>query len=193
MKLFSTVLMGALALSTAALARPAPDFTLMDTTGTPVSLSDFSDKIVVLEWTNRQCPFVRKFYDEGHMVDIKKAIAGDDLVWLSINSGAEGKQGHVDMEGALKLFESDYKGSTAYLRDTDGKVGKLYGAKTTPHMFVIKSGEIVYEGAIDSIPSYRSSDIDKAENYVKSAVNALRSGTAVATATSTPYGCGVKY
>ena len=136
---------------------------------------------------------MRKFYDEGHMVDIKKAIAGDDLVWLSINSSAEGKQGHVDMEGALKLFESDYKGSTAYLRDADGKVGKLYGAQTTPHMFVVKSGEIVYEGAIDSIPSYRSRDIENAENYVHSAVKELREGKAITLAGSNPYGCSVKY
>ncbi|MDE0723892.1 MAG: redoxin domain-containing protein [Alphaproteobacteria bacterium] len=193
MKLFSTLLMGTLAVSTAAFARPASDFTLMDANGTPVSLSDFSDKIVVLEWTNRHCPFVRKFYDEGHMAKVKQNIAGDDLVWITINSSAEGKQGHVNMEEALKLFESDYTGSTAYLRDPDGKIGKLYGAQTTPHMFVIQSGEIVYEGAIDSIPSYRSSDIEKAENYVASAVKALRAGTSIATATSKPYGCGVKY
>lgn len=193
MKLFSTMLMGALALSTAAFARPAPDFTLMDTNGEPVSLSDYNDKIVVLEWTNRGCPFVNKFYEAGDMAKVKQRVAGDDLVWLTINSSAEGKQGHVNMEEALKLFETDYVGSTAYLIDADGTVGKAYGAKTTPHMFVVKDGKIAYEGAIDSIPSYKTSDIEKADNYVEMAVEALRSGEAVAQANTTPYGCGVKY
>ncbi|NDC56587.1 MAG: thioredoxin family protein, partial [Alphaproteobacteria bacterium] len=157
--------------------------------------SDFKGKTVVLEWTNHDCPFVRKFYEAGKMQEYQKAAVADGVVWLSIISSAPGKEGHVDGVKANELTASRNAAPSHVLLDETGTVGKLYGAKTTPHMFIIDaSGVVQYHGAIDSIPSTNAADIDKATNYVTAALADLKAGKAVAAlGQSRPYGCSVKY
>jgi peroxiredoxin len=187
----------AVGLSSAAFAatvgQPAPGFTLTDSNGQTHSLADFKGKTVVLEWTNHECPFVVKHYGANNMQQ-QQAAAGDNVVWLSINSGAAGKQGHVDGAGANAVMAKNGHKSTAYLLDADGKVGQAYGAKTTPHMYVIDaSGNLAYNGAIDSIPSADQADIPKATQYVTQALGEIKAGKPVSVATTKPYGCSVKY
>lgn len=172
----------------------APDFTLKDTTGTEHSLSDFKGKYVVLEWTNHGCPFVVKYYKEGHMQALQKEMTEKDVVWLVVNSNAAGKQGHVTPEqGQKQITEKGIK-ATAVLLDTGGNVGRAYDARVTPHMFLIApDGTLIYQGAIDSISSTKVEDIEKADNYVKSAYKAHKAGEPVVNHTTKPYGCGVKY
>ena len=172
----------------------APAFTLKDSTGKEHSLSDFKGKFVVLEWFNEGCPFVKKHYTSGNMQKLQGEYTGKDVVWLSINSSAPGEQGHMTTDSAPKTI-SDWKiKSTKILFDHDGKVGKMYGAKTTPHMFVIdKEGKLVYQGAIDSKPTANTADIDSAENYVKVALDSTMAGKPVENASTKPYGCSVKY
>lgn len=172
----------------------APAFTLTDIDGTQRSLSDFAGKTVVLEWVNFDCPFVKKHYDSGNMQKLQKQYTAEDVVWLSVISSAPGKQGNYP-PAELKTMEKD-KGAapTAVLLDPDGKVGKAYGAKTTPHMYVIDGkGVLVYEGAIDSEPSTDQADIAGATNYVAGAVEAVKAGKPVEPATTQAYGCSVKY
>lgn len=172
----------------------APGFTLTDTNGHAHSLSDFEGKIVVLEWTNYGCPFVKKHYNSGNMQRLQTELTGQDVVWLSICSSKPGGQGN--MSPADWNAEAKKKGveSTAILIDEDGKVGRQYGAMTTPHMFVIDvSGKLAYNGAIDSIASTSGSDVEKAENYVAQAVAALKAGDSLQTPLTKPYGCSVKY
>ena len=173
---------------------PAPAFTLKDTSGKTHSLSDYKGKFVVLEWFNEGCPFVKKHYTSGNMQKLQKEYTGKDVVWLSINSSAEGEQGHVTPETAPKTI-SDWKmDATKILLDHDGKVGKTYGAKTTPHMFVIdKEGKLVYQGAIDSKPTPNTADVNDAENYVKVALDNSMAGKPVENSSTKPYGCSVKY
>lgn len=172
----------------------APDFTAVDTHGDEHSLSDFKGKYVVLEWANYECPFVKKHYDHGNMQAVQKELAGEDLVWLTIYSSADGKQGSYTAEEAnAKMAERDVM-VTAALFDRSGEIGKEYGAKTTPHMFVIdKEGKVAYQGAIDDQPTPAASSLEGAENYVIDAVAALRAGEAVEVTDTQPYGCGVKY
>jgi peroxiredoxin len=172
----------------------APDFTLADTSGETHSLSDFKGKYVVLEWTNHQCPFVVKHYAEGNMQAMQKALTSDGVIWLQIVSSAPGKQGYLTAEDGEALRAKNKMHSTALLLDSTGVVGKQYDARTTPHMYLINpEGALVYQGAIDSIRSTRSSDIAKATNYLKSAYESLIAGKPVAEGTTTPYGCSVKY
>ncbi len=172
----------------------APDFTLTDTTGVAHRLSDFKGKYVVLEWTNHQCPFVVKHYSSGSMQATQKALTGDGVVWLQIVSSAEGKQGYVTAAEGEALREAQKMASTAMLLDASGEVGRAYGARTTPHMFLINpEGVLVYQGAIDSIKSARVSDLPKATNYVKAAYASAKAGEPVAVESTSPYGCGVKY
>jgi peroxiredoxin len=172
----------------------APGFTLKDTSGTEHSLSDFEGKYVVLEWTNHGCPFVVKYYKEGHMQALQKKMTGKGVIWLSMNSNAAGKQGHVSPEAGQQLIADKGIEATAMLLDTDGKVGRAYDARVTPHMYLIDpAGMLIYQGAIDSIKSTSVSDIDQAENYVLSAYQAHKTGEPVAKPTTKPYGCGVKY
>jgi peroxiredoxin len=190
---------GLLALSTAAYAgvetgAEAPDFTLTDTTGTEHSLSDFGGKYVVLEWTNHQCPFVVKHYSEGHMQALQEQMTGKDVVWLQVISSAPGKQGYLEPEAAEALREENGHQSTAMLLDPTGKVGQMYDARTTPHMYLIDpEGTLVYQGAIDSIKSTRVSDIPEATNYLVAAYERDSAGEPVENASTTPYGCSVKY
>lgn len=172
----------------------APDFSLNDTSGTEHSLSDFKGKYVVLEWTNHGCPFVAKYYKEGHMQALQEKMTGKDVVWLIVNSGAPGKQGHLTPEKGQKLIADKKIKASALLLDEDGKVGRAYDARVTPHMYVIApEGKLIYQGAIDSIASTRVADIEKAENYVKAAYEVHKKGKKVENPTTKPYGCGIKY
>ncbi len=172
----------------------APGFTLTDATGKAHSLADFKGKFVVLEWLNHGCPFVKKHYDGGNMQALQKEFTGKDVVWLSICSSAEGKQGHMTPEQAVEIAKEKGAAPTAVLLDGDGKVGRLYDAKVTPHMFVINpDGLLVYNGAIDSIKSTDSKDVAKATNHVRAALEEAMQGKPVSITTTTPYGCSVKY
>lgn len=172
----------------------APDFTLPDSNGNTRSLSDYRGKIVVLEWLNHGCPFVQKHYNSGNMQKLQKAYTSKGIVWFSIISSAPGKQGYMTPEEATKAVQQKKAAPTAVLLDPEGTVGKLYGAKTTPHMFIIDSdGVLVYNGGIDDIRSTNPADIDKAKNYVQMALDELLSGKEVTVKTSQPYGCSVKY
>ena len=182
-----------LAHADAKIGQPAPAFTLQDANGKMVSLANFKGKTVVLEWNNPECPFVRKHYS-GNMQRQQGAASAENVVWLTINSSAPGKQGHLDGAGARTLITKTGAKQTDYLLDASGTVGRAYGAKTTPHMFVIDStGVLRYDGAIDSIASTDVSDIAKATQYVPAALADLQAGRAVQVATSQPYGCSVKY
>lgn len=172
----------------------APDFTAVDTNGVEHSLSDFKGKNVVLEWSNHECPFVVKHYEPGNMQKVQKMATDNGAVWITIVSSAEGKQGAVDAAEANKIMEEVGANSTARILDPSGEIGKLYGAKTTPHMFVIdKEGKIAYMGAIDSDSSFKQSSIDGATNYVTAALESLKAGEAVEVTSTKPYGCSVKY
>ncbi|WP_269524210.1 redoxin domain-containing protein [Coraliomargarita parva] len=172
----------------------APDFTLTDTAGAEHSLSDFKGKFVVLEWTNHLCPFVKKHYGEGDMQALQQEMTGKGIIWLQIVSSAEGKQGYVTPEEGEALRQEKGMHSTAMLLDAGGLVGQMYDARTTPHMYLIDpEGTLVYQGAIDSIKSTRSSDIEKATNYVKEAYESVLAGEVVENPSTSPYGCSVKY
>ena len=173
--------------------KPAPAFEAPSASGAPLKLSDLKGEYVVLEWTNEGCPFVQKHY-HGNMQALQKEFTGKGVKWLTVFSSAPGKQGHVDAGGAKK-FQADYgSGSTALLLDEAGVVGHLYGAKTTPHMFVIDpEGALIYMGGIDSVPSADPDDIPGATNYVRAALDESMAGEAVSTPVSKPYGCSVKY
>ena len=172
----------------------APAFTLKDTSGKEHSLADYKGKFVVLEWFNEGCPFVKKHYTSGNMQKLQQEYTGKDVVWLSINSSAPGNQGHVTPETAPKTIAEWKMNATKILLDHDGKVGRMYGAKTTPHMFVIdKAGKLVYQGAIDSKPTPNTADVADAENYVKVALDSTMAGKPVENASTKPYGCSVKY
>jgi len=172
----------------------APDFTGVDSMGNTHSLSDFRGQTVVLEWTNHQCPFVGKHYESGSMQQLQTDATAEGVVWLSIISSAPGKQGYVEAEKANELTESRDASPTAVLLDADGEIGKLYDARTTPHMFVInEEGVVDYMGAIDSIPSADTADLEKADNYVSAALTSVLAGEPVETSVTQPYGCSVKY
>ncbi len=164
-----------------------PPFTAQTADGKTVKLSDFAGKVVVLEWYNPECPFSRKFYSTGKMPEFQKQAIAQGAIWLSINSG--GKISDLKSSAA-----ADHNAATAVVDDADGKIGKAYGAKTTPHCFVIsKDGKLIYKGAIDSVPSPKPSDISGATNYVMAAVTASLAGKMPAQTNTKPYGCGVKY
>ena len=173
---------------------PAPTFTATDSNGKTVSLADCKGKFVVLEWHNQGCPYVKKHYNSGNMQKLQKEWTAKGVVWLTVSSSAPGKQGHVDGVKADALMKEKAGAPTAVLLDHDGKAGKAYGAKTTPHMFVIDAkGTVAYAGGIDDKPSTEQADIATAKNYVSAALAEVTAGKAVTTATSQPYGCSVKY
>ena len=166
----------------------APNFTLTDSGGKPVSLADFKGKTVVLEWNNPECPFVQKHYTSGNIPKQQADAIASGVVWLSINSG------RTATEKLASTNKSQGGKASAYLLDKDGAVGKLYGAATTPQIFVIDGqGMLRYMGGIDSIASADKDDLAKATQYVPQTLAALSQGKAVATKTSQPYGCSVKY
>ncbi len=173
---------------------PAPDFTATDIEGNEFSLSAHKGKKVILEWTNHQCPFVVKHYDSGNMQATQKAAAEKGVVWVTLVSSGEGKQGNVDAAKAKAIVEDEGAKVSAKILDSSGEIGHLYGASTTPHMFVIdEQGALAYAGAIDSNSSPNPKTIDGATNYVLAALDDLEAGRAVQTAQSQPYGCAVKY
>lgn len=182
------------ALSAASVGKPAPDFIAADAHGKPVKLSSFRGKTVVLEWHNPGCPFVQKHYESGNMQKTQAAATAQGAVWLTINSGAPGKQGHMTGAEALALEKAEKAKATAYLLDPRGVVGKLYDARTTPHMYVIDpQGTLIYAGAIDDKPTADQADIKTARNHVLAALADVKAGKPVAVASSKPYGCSVKY
>ena len=191
------VLALALNLSAFAAVEPgetAPDFTLKDSKGNSQKLSSFSGKFVVLEWMNPECPFVKKHYSTGNMQSLQKEYTAKGIVWLSIISSAPGKQGYCTGPQAEANTKDQKAFPTAVLLDPSGEVGQLYGAKTTPHMFVINpEGKLIYMGAIDSIRSANSSDCAKADNYVRQTLNATLAGKPVPNPETKSYGCSVKY
>ena len=178
----------------ATVGQPAPDFTLTDATGKPVRLSDFKGKHVVLEWTNPGCPFVRKHYDSGNMPATQKDATGKNVVWLSINSTEKASSDYLE-PARLSAWLAERKAvPTAVLMDEEGTVGKSYGARTTPHMYIVNPrGVLVYAGGIDSIPSARPADIEKATNYVKTGLAQVLAGQPIADANTKPYGSSIKY
>jgi peroxiredoxin len=200
MKLFAKLCMAALlfvsmpAMAAVETGATAPAFKLKSASGADVDLADYAGKIVVLEWTNHQCPYVVKHYETGNMQGLQKEMTEQDVVWLSIVSSAPGRQGYTEAEEANMVIEKTGAAATARLFDPTGEVGKAYGAQTTPHMFVIDAeGHVAYQGAIDDRPTARHDSVDGAKNYVREAVHALQHGEAVATPSTKPYGCGVKY
>jgi peroxiredoxin len=178
----------------AKVSEPAPAFTAASSTGGTVSLAQFKGKVVVLEWTNHDCPYVRKHYESGNMPALQREAASQGVVWLSIISSAPGEQGHVSPAQANDLTTSRNAAPAAVLLDPKGTVGKQYGATNTPHMYVIdKAGVLVYAGAIDDKPTARTSDIQGANNYVRAALQAVLAGRPVKTPVTRAYGCTVKY
>jgi peroxiredoxin len=176
------------------LGKPAPDFSLNDLSGKKHELSDLKGKFVVLEWVNFGCPFVRKHYGSENMQRLQKEFTEKGVVWLSICSSAPGKQGNETPEAAKIGLSRFGSAASAYLVDQDGKVGRLYGAKTTPDMFVINpEGILIYAGAIDDKPTPNPSTIAGANNYVEAALTEAESGKAVSVPSTKPYGCSVKY
>jgi len=175
------------------IGQPAPNFSAPDADGKTRSLSQYRGKTVVLEWTNHDCPYVRKHYS-GNMQALQRDATRDGVVWLSIVSSAPGEQGHVNGQQAKQLTASRGASPTAVLLDPSGAVGRLYGAKTTPHMFVINpQGRLVYAGGIDDVPTNKVEDLQRAKPLVKLALADVKAGRAVAIPASRPYGCGVKY
>lgn len=194
-----TSILGLAALITASPAAPqtgqsAPDFTLTDSDGKTHKLSDFSGKVVVLEWLNHGCPFVKKHYDSGNMQKLQKKYTGEGVVWLSIVSSAPGKQGHMSPTETNKAKSEKGSAATAILIDEDGKVGKLYDAKVTPELFIVgKDGKLLYAGAIDDKKSTDPADVSGAKNFVAQALDEVLAGKPVSQPSSTAYGCSVKY
>ncbi len=176
------------------IGKPAPDFAAKDIDGKDFKLSDHKGKIVVLEWSNHECPYVVKHYGSGNMQKIQKNALDQGAEWVTIVSSAPGRQGNVSAEEAKKIATEAGASYTAKIMDESGAIGKAYDAKTTPHMFVIdKEGTLAYAGAIDDDPSPRPESVQTAKNYVLAALNDLAAGTPVQTPSSQSYGCAVKY
>ena len=179
---------------TAKVGQPAPAFELTDSTGKTRSLAEFAGKTVVLEWNNPGCPFVKKHYGSDNMQSQQRAATAAGVVWLTVNSGAPGKQGHMDGEEAEEFRTDTKSAQTAYLLDPQGIAGRAYGAMTTPHMYVIDpAGVLRYAGAIDSHQSADPDDIPDATQYVPKALAELAAGQPVSEPLTQPYGCDVKY
>ena len=173
---------------------PAPDFTGTDSNGQTHKLSEYRGKFVVLEWTNNGCPFTRKHYESGNMQSLQKQWTSKGVVWLTILSSAPGQQGYMSAAQENTYLSQEHAGPTAAILDPKGAIGRLYAAKTTPHMFVIDpSGKLVYEGAIDDHATTDVADIPASRNYVSAALTSALAGQPVATAYTRPYGCSVKY
>lgn len=189
----------ALALAAGAHAAPsvgqsAPDFTLTDTTGKPVKLSDYRGKYVVLEWTNPGCPYVRKHYDSGNMPTTQREAVAKGVVWLSINSTEKASYDYLEPAQLTAWMKERKAAPSAVLMDVDGTAGQAYGARTTPHMYIVNpQGQLVYAGGIDSIPSSNPEDIKRAVNYVKQGLGEALAGKPISQAATRPYGCSIKY
>ncbi len=181
------------AFASAAPGQPAPGFTLTDLAGKPVNLADYKGRTVVLEWHNFGCPFVQKHYRSGNMQALQKKYA-NDVVWLAVNSTNAGHQDYMKPEALTKTLTDFGAAPARYLMDEPGKVGLAYGAKTTPHMYIIDgTGKVVYNGAIDDNRSANPEDVKTAKNFVATALDEMKAGKPVSTPSTTPYGCTIKY
>lgn len=190
----ATFLAGTTAFAAPNVGQQAPDFVAVDTSGAKHKLSDFAGKFVVLEWTNPGCPFVRKHYDSGNMPATQKAATAKGVVWLAINSTERAASDYLKPAALDAWMKSQSGAPTALLMDEDGVIGQAYGARTTPHIFIIDpKGTLVYAGGIDSIASARADDIKTATNYVNQALGEAFGGKPISTAMTRPYGCSVKY
>ena len=200
-KMYSTLLTLLVALLLAPLGRAevqvgstAPDFSLSDTHGRTHRLSDYRGKVVVLEWYNPDCPFVGKHYRSGNMQQLQKEYTAKGVIWLTVDSSAPGEQGNYPVDTLNQISNKVGAARTALLLDPNGKVGHLYGAKTTPDMYIIDpKGSLVYRGAIDNKRSTNEADVKTATNYVRQALDAVLAGKQVAVPATQPYGCSVKY
>ncbi|MCR6654105.1 MAG: redoxin domain-containing protein [Cellvibrionaceae bacterium] len=202
-KKFAKIICAGVALglaATVAVADPvvgkaAPAFSGKTADGSQVDLASLRGKTVVLEWTNHECPYVVKHYEKsGNIPKLQKEATEDGIVWLQVISSAPGKQGHVDGATAVKLNENRGAQPSGVILDSDGAIGKLYAAQTSPHLFIINpQGVLEYKGGIDSIKSAKEDDIAKATNYVREALDALAEGKKVPHPSTAPYGCSIKY
>ncbi|HEX8448279.1 MAG TPA: thioredoxin family protein [Allosphingosinicella sp.] len=182
------------ALADLQVGKAAPNFRASDANGRPVSLSDFRGRTVVLEWNNPECPTVKKHYESGNMQKTQAAAAGQGVVWLTINSSGEGNQGYMTPAQAKAFTAGQPSRRTAYLLDPKGVVGRAYGAKATPHMYIISpTGILIYNGGIDDRPTQDKADIPGARNHVLAALAELKAGKPVSVPVSRAYGCSVKY
>jgi peroxiredoxin len=172
----------------------APDFTGTDSHGQTHKLSEYRGKFVVLEWHNNGCPFTKKHYESGNMQKLQQEWTGKGVIWLTVISSSPGSQGYVTADQENEYLQKMHAVPTAAILDPKGDIGHLYGAKTTPHMFVINpQGQVIYNGAIDDKATTDPSDVNGANNYVSNALQEAMSGKTVAVATTRPYGCSVKY
>ena len=196
-KIFGLLLLSFLALTSVKNGEIAPSFSLLNQDNETVSLDQFKGRKIILEWTNHDCPFVKRHYDTENMQNIQKDMTDNEVVWLSIISSAKGKQGYVTKDQAKELTTKRNAHPTHVLLDTKGDVGRMFSAKTTPHMFVIDEiGKVRYQGAIDNLGNTGalfSTDLSKAKNYVRNAVTQLVSGEEIKDKKTRPYGCSVKY
>jgi peroxiredoxin len=174
----------------------APAFSGKDSLGKPVSLSAYRGKFVVLEWTNRDCPFTKKQYNSGNMQALQREWTAKGVVWLTIlsSSPSHGDDGYLTAAEENEQIEKVHAHPTAAILDPSGEIGRLYGAKTTPHMFVIDpAGRLIYAGAIDDKASTDTADVKGAKNYVSAALTKAMAGQPVEVASTRPYGCSIKY
>jgi hypothetical protein len=172
----------------------APAFTVKNVKGEEVSLAKQKGKVVVLEWVNYECPFVKKHYGSGNIPKLQEKYTGKDVVWITVNSSAEGQQGYLPADELAARSAKEGNKASQIVLDTDGTVGKAYGAKTTPQLVVIdKEGKIAYNGAIDSKATTEAADIASADSYISAALDSVLAGKTVDKAKTQPYGCGVKY
>lgn len=195
--LITAFIAGALGLASsqaAEIGKEAPAFTATNSTNEKVSLGDYKGKVVVLEWVNFGCPYVMKHYSSKNMQKLQADYTAKDVIWLTVNSSAEGKGGYLEPSKLGEKAASEGSKASQVLIDADGSVGKAYGAKVTPHMMIIsKDGKLAYSGAIDSKPTTEVSDIDGADPLFANALDSVLDGKEVANAKNEPYGCGVKY
>lgn len=178
----------------AQVGQPAPDFKGLDSKGQTQTLSQYKGKIVVLEWSNPFCPYVGKHYDSRNMQNLQKEALAEDVIWLTVVSSAEGKEGYMSAADAEKYMAAKGSAPTARILDASGEIGRAYGAKTTPHMFVVDpSGTLVYAGAIDDNDSFKPETVATAKNYVREAIASIKSGKPLEISSTKSYGCSVKY
>ena len=192
--LITLALVAGSAIAAPRVGEPAPDFTGVDTQGKTHRLADYRGKTVVLEWTNHDCPYVRKHYSAGNMQKQQREAVAQGVIWLSVISSAPGQQGHVSPAEADELTRSRQAAPHAVLLDPEGRIGRAYGAKTTPHLYLIdEAGKLVYTGGIDSITTADPADIPQATQYVRVALKERAAGQPISAPVTRPYGCSVKY
>jgi AhpC/TSA family len=194
--LITTTLAGLLSLTVFAAepGKPAPDFSGKTAKAGDVSLASLKGKVVVLEWVNYDCPFVKKHYSSGNLPKLQETYTAKGVVWITVNSAAEGKQGYLEPAKLIERSAKEGNKASHLLVDSAGTIGKAYGAKVTPHLYIInQQGVLAYNGAIDSKATTKTEDIDSADKLFANALDAVLAGKDVTHAKNQPYGCGVKY